>query len=209
MQKCGQVIGGGHGFALAVCVLLAACTGPDSNSEAYRQACHGEPLSGQAAIYEAEADGYRINSRYRCIDRQSWDEVQQALARIEYERRPDVQALRQVEADREHAQRLQQIAERTRAREQAATSAVASPVVQVDANTASLQQLTAVCAVDADGAQTIVQARSQDGRFTDWSDLVRRVLPLSAAQSALLASRCGLVVNGQSLPGGEPGQTQY
>lgn len=190
--------------AVVYALLLAGCGGDDTASQAYQQACHGEPLPDQQAIYQAEADGYRINSRYRCIDRQSWQEVQAAMARLEHARRPEVQARAEAAADAEHAQRLARIAERAEAREQA-QAAVAPQVLQpVDANRGSREQLAAVCGVDADGAEAIVLARQQGGPFTDWADLVHRVVPFSAAQSAVAASRCGLTVNGHSLAGAEP-----
>lgn len=190
--------------AVVYALLLAGCGGDGTASQAYQQACHGEPLPDQQAIYQAEADGYRINSRYRCIDRQSWQEVQAAMARLEHARRPEVQARAEAAADAEHAQRLARIAERAEAREQA-QAAVAPQVLQpVDANRGSREQLAAVCGVDHDGAEAIVLARQQGGPFTDWADLVHRVVPFSAAQSAVAASRCGLTVNGHSLAGAEP-----
>jgi hypothetical protein len=133
------------------CLLLGGCGGDVTASADYQQACQGAPLKDQLAVYKAEADGYRINSRYRCIDLQSWQEVQQALERIAHARRPEVMAQHQAEADRAHAQRLQQIALRTNAREQALASAVPVPRHRVDANTASIEQLAAVCGVDGDG----------------------------------------------------------
>lgn len=193
--------------AVVYALLLAGCGGDGTASQAYQQACHGEPLPDQQAIYQAEADGYRINSRYRCIDRQSWQEVQAAMARLEHARRPEVQARAEAAADAEHAQRLARIAERAEAREQA-QAAVAPQVLQpVDANRGSREQLAAVCGVDADGAEAIVLARQQGGPFTDWADLVHRVVPFSAAQSAVAASRCGLTVNGHSLAGAEPAES--
>lgn len=193
--------------AVVYALLLAGCGGDDTASQAYQQACHGEPLPDQQAIYQAEADGYRINSRYRCIDRQSWQEVQAAMARLEHARRPEVQARAEAAADAEHAQRLARIAERAEAREQA-QAAVAPQVLQpVDANRGSREQLAAVCGVDHDGAEAIVLARQQGGPFTDWADLVHRVVPFSAAQSAVAASRCGLTVNGHSLAGAEPAES--
>lgn len=193
--------------AVVYALLLAGCGGDDTASQAYQQACHGEPLPDQQAIYQAEADGYRINSRYRCIDRQSWQEVQAAMARLEHARRPEVQARAEAAADAEHAQRLARIAERAEAREQA-QAAVAPQVLQpVDANRGSREQLAAVCGVDHDGAEAIVLARQQGGPFTDWADLVHRVVPFSAAQSAVAASRCGLTVNGHSLAGAAPAES--
>ena len=193
--------------AVVYALLLAGCGGDDTASQAYQQACHGEPLPDQQAIYQAEADGYRINSRYRCIDRQSWQEVQAAMARLEHARRPEVQARAEAAADAEHAQRLARIAERAEAREQA-QAAVAPQVLQpVDANRGSREQLAAVCGVDHDGAEAIVLARQQGGPFTGWADLVHRVLPLSAAQTAVAASRCGLTVNGHSLAGAAPAES--
>lgn len=113
--------------------------------------------------------------------------MQQALARIEHERRPGVRTQRQAAADAEHAQRLARIAERAKARGQAAarSAAAAQPVQVVDANRGSQAALAGVYAVGADGAAAIVRAREQGGPFNDWADLVHRVVPFSATQSAV------------------------
>ena len=192
--------------AVSMSLALSACGGDITASQAYQQACHGAPLANQQAVYLAEADGYRINSRYRCIDRQSWQEVQQALARIEHARRPDVMAQREALADREHTRRLAGIAERAMAREQAAqrSASVMQAVQVVDANQGTHDALAALCSVGGEGAGAIVQARNQGGPFRDWADLVHRVVPFSAAQSAVAASCCGLTVNSHALAGAEP-----
>ena len=49
-------------------------------------------------------------------------------------------------------------------------------------------------------ARNIVEERDK-APFRDWGDLVRRVVGLSAAKTALFASTGGLVVDGRSLEG--------
>ena len=74
----------------------------------------------------------------------------------------------------------------------------------VDANQGTHDALAALCSVGGEEAAAIVQARNQDGPFRDWADLVHRVVPFSAAQSAVAASCCGLTVNSHALAGAEP-----
>lgn len=71
----------------------------------------------------------------------------------------------------------------------------------IDANTATEAALSAV--VSAATAAQIVGERGK-GRFTNWPDLVHRVVGLGAAQPAYFASLRGLTVGGQSLPGTSP-----
>ena len=69
---------------------------------------------------------------------------------------------------------------------------------RVEINKASKAELQAVV-----GEQVAVQilAERSKGTFTGWPDVVRRVVGLSAAQTAVTASISGLTVNGNSLAG--------
>jgi DNA uptake protein ComE-like DNA-binding protein len=71
----------------------------------------------------------------------------------------------------------------------------------IDVNTATEAALSTV--VSPTTAGQIVGERSK-GRFTDWPDLVQRVIGLHAAQTAFFASLRGLTVGGQSLQGASP-----
>ncbi|MDO8415378.1 MAG: helix-hairpin-helix domain-containing protein [Agitococcus sp.] len=71
----------------------------------------------------------------------------------------------------------------------------------VEINTASKADLQSV--VDAVVAAQIIAERN-NSQFRDWPDLVHRVVGLSAAQTAAMASISGLTVNGKSLDGVPP-----
>ena len=71
----------------------------------------------------------------------------------------------------------------------------------IDANSATEVDLSTV--VSPTTAGQILSERNK-GRFANWPDLIHRVVGLSAAQTAFLASLRGLTVGGQSLPGASP-----
>ena len=71
----------------------------------------------------------------------------------------------------------------------------------IDANSATEADLSSV--VSPTTAGQILGERNK-GRFANWPDLIHRVVGLSAAQTAFLASLRGLTVGGQSLPGASP-----
>ncbi|MDO8331642.1 MAG: DUF4124 domain-containing protein [Fluviicoccus sp.] len=73
------------------------------------------------------------------------------------------------------------------------------PLVEI--NTASEADLQSV--VHANIAKQIIAEREKD-HFRNWADVVHRVVGLSAAQTAVIASISGLTVNGKSLDGAPP-----
>ena len=79
-------------------------------------------------------------------------------------------------------------------RDQAGTSLV-------EINRASQADLQGVV---GEKAAAQILAERNNGRFRDWPDVVRRVVALSAAQTAVVASVSGLTVNGKSLDGAPP-----
>lgn len=79
-------------------------------------------------------------------------------------------------------------------RDQAGTSLV-------EINKASQADLQGVV---GEKAAAQILAERNNGRFRDWADVVHRVVALSAAQTAVVASVSGLTVNGKSLDGAPP-----
>lgn len=71
----------------------------------------------------------------------------------------------------------------------------------VEINKATKADLLSV--VSENIAGQILQEREK-GRFLHWPDVVRRVVGLSAAQTAVMASISGLTVDGKSLDGAAP-----
>jgi hypothetical protein len=76
----------------------------------------------------------------------------------------------------------------------------------VDVNTATEEDIAKSIGVGPGVAAHIIEERNKR-RFDDWPDLVNRVIGLSAAQTAVYASICGLSVNGKSLDGAPPNAT--
>lgn len=81
------------------------------------------------------------------------------------------------------------------------TGKVHSGASLVEINSASQADLQGVV---GDKVAAQILAERNNGRFRDWADVVRRVVALSAAQTAVVASVSGLTVNGKSLNGAPP-----
>lgn len=194
--------------ALAIGLALAACAPAVEDTPAYKAACEGPPLRGDTARRnQAFEEGYEINRTFDCIDKASYAQVNEQKARSAAEGTPEALARRE-------AERLRRLAEEQAAAaaaapapgtggEPAAAGRPAPAVVRVDVNTASEAELAAIPPLDRGTAARIVEQRSIRP-FTGWEDLVSRVVGLSAAQSAMMASVSGLTVNGASLPGAPP-----
>ncbi len=194
--------------ALAAGLLLAACSGGrDEATAAYRAACEGAPLHSVEQRNRALEDGYAINRRYDCIDKDSYRAVAEQRARWAAANTPAARAQREAEAARQRrrdeAERAQRTEEEARQREAEAAPLLPLVLHDVDANRASAAELAAVVSLDADVAAQIVAERRRRP-FRDWADLVGRVTGLGAAQPAVFASICGLTVNGRSLDGAPP-----
>ena len=69
--------------AAALTLLLAACGRSDPFDDPdYAAACHGLPLRSVEERNAALENGYTLNPRYDCIDRRSWEAVQEAQALV-------------------------------------------------------------------------------------------------------------------------------
>jgi DNA uptake protein ComE-like DNA-binding protein len=186
--------------SIAALLALTAC-GPRGHTDAYLQACHGEPLLGAEAREAAMVEGYVIYPGYECITKESWAAVQEEKAQRAAANTPEAIAKR----EKERIARYEQAAAERAAPAEPAPYEPFEPadVSPVDANTASESELAQVISVGPEVAAQIIAARNERP-FADWSDLVLRVVGLSAAWPAVQASICGLVVNGESLSGAPP-----
>lgn len=189
----------------AIGLLITSCSKSVETTPAYQAACHGSPLRTPAQMNQAMEDGYVINQQYRCIDKASFAAVAHEKAKWEAANTPEAKAQRQAE----FAARRERDAEaKLRPALAEEPSKIEIPTIvlsSVDVNTATEADIANVITVGPDVAAQIVLERSKR-RFDDWGDLVNRVVGLSAAQSAVYASICGLNVNGKSLDGAPPNQ---
>ena len=187
--------------------LLVAGCGPDPAAvAAYQAACEGPPLRTVERREKAMQDGYGINRRYDCIDKASYAAINEQLAQWKAANTPEAIARREAEFAQQRARdEADRNAREAAERERVAAEDALPPIVlrRVDANTATQEQIAAVISIGPEVAAQVVEARRQR-RFRDWADLVNRVVGLSAAQTALYASVCGLNVNGKSLDGAPP-----
>ena len=71
----------------------------------------------------------------------------------------------------------------------------------LEINNASKSDLQRI--LDSDVVAQILDERNKN-QFRDWPDVINRVVGLSAAQTAVIASINGLTVNGKSLDGAPP-----
>ncbi len=76
----------------------------------------------------------------------------------------------------------------------------------LDVNTAIARELVEIAGITPAIAAEILVERGR-GEFASWTDLVNRVVGLSSAKAAVLASMGGLTVDGNSLPGAPPDPT--
>lgn len=196
------------GFALtAAC--LTACSSSQSpiTTAEYEAACHGPPLASVEAREQALSDGYEINSWFKCIDKRSYQQVQENKARWAAANTPEALAAAEAERKRRIAEDERQRAEREVAyqaelerREQILAQI---QIVPADANTAAESELAELIGVGTELSGQLVRARAE-APFRDWADLVSRVPGFGAAQIAVYASSTGLTVNGESLLGAPP-----
>jgi alpha/beta superfamily hydrolase len=64
-------------------MLLTACAKDPMDDPEYAAACHGKPVHGAADRSKAQEEGYSINERFDCIDRQSYEQEQKYRAETE------------------------------------------------------------------------------------------------------------------------------
>lgn len=181
---------------------LSGCSQRVEDSPAYQAACHGPPLRTIEQRNQALEDGYEVNRKYQCIDKTSYVAVSEQRARWAAANTPE--AIAQRKADRERVI-SEERARAAIANESAGPVAAPPPFTlkHVDANTASESDLASAPGVGPAVAAQVIEERNKR-RFSNWADLVSRVVGLSAAQTAFYASVCGLNVDGQSLLGAPP-----
>lgn len=190
------------GMALLVVVFILAQRARTAPDAAMREACVGGPLRAVEQREKALQDGYRINAVYDCIDKGSFDAVAEERARWEAANTPQAKA-------RAAAERAKKIAQEQDAAAVKALTPEPFPepaplqVRVLDVNTASAKELAEIAGISPLTAAEIVEERRR-GAFSSWTDLVNRVVGLSSAKNAVLASMGGLVVEGDSLPGVPP-----
>ena len=199
-----------RGIALSTATFLmslaiAGCSpNTEESSAAYQAACHGPPLRTTEAINQAMEDGYDINRRYFCIDKASFVAVNEERARWEAANTPEARARREAAFAETRARYAEQRAREAVATESSTTEALPGVVLRnIDVNTATEADIAGVISVGPEVAAQVLVERNKR-RFSDWADLVTRVVGLGAAQPAAYASICGLTVDGKSLDGALP-----
>ena len=185
-------------------LMIASCSRKAEEAAGYQAACQGPPLHTVEQREQAMVDGYEILRPYDCISKASFVAVADQKAKWEAAHTPEAIAKREAE----FAQKQQQYADKLAAESAAKESpAVESPPTinlrAIDVNTATEAEIATVISVGHEVAAQIVKERNKR-RFNGWADLVNRVIGLSAAQTAVYASICGLNVNGKSLEGAPP-----
>lgn len=194
---------------LIVAVAAVACK-PSQPSAEYLSVCEGPPLITVERREQAMQDGYEIDRRYDCITKRSAKALAEQKAQWEAANTPEAKAARQAEFDRRAVESkirfeaLAKAAAEARAeRERQWAEAEAAPIKAVEINSATELKLASMQGLSDEVAHQIVVERTK-GRFKGWGDVVRRVVGLSAAETAVRASAFGLTVNGRSLEGAEP-----
>jgi len=191
-------------------LMLASCA-KEQDSPAYQAACQGPPLRTTERRNKADEDGYFVNRLYDCIDKTSFEEVEEQRAKWKAAHTPEALAQREAELAERAARAAEDRARLTeeRVRNEAAEKSAALEVLQnialrnIDVNTATEADIAGVISISPKVAAQIIEERNKQ-RFKDWTDLIHRVTGLSAAQTALFASICGLNVDGKSLDGAPP-----
>lgn len=192
-------------FATVSLVVIAgrSCSPKMEETAAYQASCHGAPLKSAAEKNAALEAGYSINRNFPCIDKASHIAMQKAEEERAYWRSPAGMAQREAEERQRQlefeARKAQRAAQR--AQEQASQGAAHYRLRLMDANTGTQAELAEICNLDPESAAQIVDERTRNGQYESWSDLVQRVVAMGAAQSVVVASTCGLTVNGESFHG--------
>lgn len=176
--------------SLLIATVAAVACKPSQPSADYLAVCEGQPLRTVERRNQAMEDGYEIDRRYDCITKHSANTPE-----AEFERRVSESKIR-LEAQA----KAEVVARAERVRQWAA--AEATPIENVEINSATELQLADLQVLSADVVHQIVEERTR-ARFKGWDDVVRRVVGLSAAETAVRASAFGLTVNGLSLEGAE------
>lgn len=196
--------------SLLIAAVAAAACKPSQPSADYLAVCEGPPLRTVERREQAMQDGYEIDRRYDCTTKSSAKVLAEQKAQWEAANTPEAKAARQAEFDRRAAQSKVRLEAQAKAeaearaeRERRWAAAELVPVEALEINSATESQLASLQGLSADVVQQIVVERAK-GSFKGWDDVVRRVVGLSAAETAVRASAFGLTVNGRSLEGAEP-----
>jgi DNA uptake protein ComE-like DNA-binding protein len=192
-------------ITLLMSLMVASCSKKmEESSAAYQAACQSPPLRTVELRNKAMEDGYGINRQYDCIDKASFVAVNEQRAQWEAANTPEAIAKREAEFAEKRARYAEQRAREAAAEESSTTEALPNVVLRnTDVNTATEADIANVISVGPEVAAQIIGERNKR-RFNDWADLVNRVIGLSAAQTAVYASICGLNVDGKSLDGAPP-----
>jgi DNA uptake protein ComE-like DNA-binding protein len=195
--------------SLLIAAVAAAACKPSQPSADYLAVCEGAPLRTVERRQRAMQDGYEIDRRYDCTTKSSAKLLAEQRAQWEAANTPEAKAARQAEFDRRAAEGKVRLEAQAKAeaearaeRERRWAAAELVPIEAVEINSATESQLASLQGLGADVVQQIVVERAK-GRFKGWDDVVRRVVGLSAAETAVRASAFGLTVNGRSLEGAE------
>lgn len=169
---------------------------------AYKAVCHGPPLHGEA-IYKATREGYVVHPSFGCITKVSFEAITRGKAEWAAAHTPEAIARRNAELEeRIAAGRARDEAHKREHLEVTIDSpASVTAMHPIDINTATETELASI--IDSATVARIISER-QKRAFSDWPDVVHRVVGLSAAQTAFRASVRGLTVNGDSLLGAAP-----
>jgi len=196
--------------SLLIAAVAAVACKPSQPSADYLSVCEGQPLRTVERRNQAMEDGYEIDRRYNCITKQSAKVLAEQKAQWEAANTPEAKAARQAEFERRVSESKIRLEAQAKAeaearaeRERQWAAAEAAPIEAVEINSATELQLAGLQGLSADVVHQIVEERTK-GRFKGWDDVVRRVVGLSAAETAVRASAFGLTVNGRSLEGAEP-----
>lgn len=197
--------------SLLIAAFAAVACKPSQPTADYLAVCEGQPLRNDIVRRnQAIEDGYEIDRRYDCITKQSAKILAEQKSAWEAANTPEAKAARRAEFERRVSEskiRLEaQAKDRAEARaerERKWAAAEATPIENVEINSATELQLAGLQGLSAHVVHQIVEERTK-ARFKDWDDVFRRVVGLSAAETAARASAFGLTVNGRSLEGAEP-----
>ncbi len=161
---------------LSACFAAIGCSNTetgDADSDV-RAACEGPPLRNLEARNQAMEDGYTINPRYNCIDKNSFASVKEQRERWEAANTPEAKA--QIAMDRE----------KKIAQERALTAATieSNPRGSGQASMASAQF---VRCTSSDGARSILRrAQCADGEITTLIEPVTPLMKRSESNTALI-----------------------
>jgi DNA uptake protein ComE-like DNA-binding protein len=192
-------------IAMSLASLMATgCSKRTEESAGYQAACQGPPLHTVERREKAMQDGYEILRPYDCISKASFEAIAEQKAQWEAAHTPEAIARQEAEFAEKRQQYAEKLARESAAKENVVAESQPEIVLHpVDVNTATETEIANVISIGPEVAAQVIKERNKR-RFTDWPDLANRVVGLSAAQTAMFASTCGLTVDAKSLSGAPP-----